>query len=201
MPPSLEPKSEIPAKDVDAIPAGARLWCIEAPIRTAQTTISGTGALVADVTVNLTSFEAILLLLLLTIASIAQSQLPEGPGKKTVENSCGTCHDVDTATDQRRTKTEWQETVDAMVNRGARATDEEIKLIIEYLVKYFGMVNVNKATAKELENVLGISAREAQAIVQYHVNNGDFKELDDLKKVSGVDAKLIEERKDLVTFK
>jgi hypothetical protein len=38
-------------------------------------------------------------------------------------------------------------------------------------------------------------------IVQSRTKNGDFKELDGLKKVPGVNAKLIEGRKDRATFR
>lgn len=148
-----------------------------------------------------TSLQAVLFFLSLATTSIAQGQLPQGPGKEIVESSCGVCHDVDTAIGTRRTKAAWQEAIDAMVNRGARVTDEEITIIVEYLTNYFGVLNVNKATGKELETVLEISAEKAQAIVQYRTKHGDFKDLDALKKVPGVDAKVIEERKDRVAFK
>jgi competence protein ComEA len=131
----------------------------------------------------------------------AQDQLPGGPAKKTVAAVCGACHDVDTAVGERRTKAGWQATVDAMVKRGARATDEEINTVIEYLARYFGIVNVNRAAAKELEEILEVSPQSAEAIVQYRAQNGDFADLDNLKKVPGLDAKSIDERKDRITFK
>jgi competence ComEA-like helix-hairpin-helix protein len=134
-------------------------------------------------------------------ALCAQDQLPGGPAKKTVAAVCGACHDLDTAVGMRRTKEGWQATVDAMVNRGARATDEEINTVLEYLARYFGVVNVNRATAKEIEEVLEISPQVALAIVQYRTQNGDINDLETLQKVRGVDAKLIEERKDRITFK
>jgi competence protein ComEA len=46
-------------------------------------------------------------------------------------------------------------------------------------------VDVNKATAKELMKVKGISSSRAKAIISYRKKNGDFKSLDDLTKVSG----------------
>ena len=139
-------------------------------------------------------------LLLLTILC-AQDQLPGGPAKKTVAAVCGACHDVDTAVGMRRTKAGWKATVDVMVDRGARATDEEIDIIIEYLARYFGMVNVNRASAKEIEDVLEISPENAEAIVQYRAQNGDINGLETLKKVPALDAKVIEERKDRILFK
>lgn len=46
-------------------------------------------------------------------------------------------------------------------------------------------VDVNKATAKELMKVKGISPPKAKAIIAYRKQYGDFKSLDDLSKVKG----------------
>jgi competence protein ComEA len=88
-----------------------------------------------------------------------------------------------------------------MVNRGARASDQEFDAIIDYLAKYFGVVNVNKAGAKEIEDALGISTEQSAAIIRYRASNGEFKDLEGLKKVPGLDAKVLEDRKDRIVFK
>ncbi|MBV9575116.1 MAG: helix-hairpin-helix domain-containing protein [Gammaproteobacteria bacterium] len=46
-------------------------------------------------------------------------------------------------------------------------------------------VNLNKASAKELTKVKGINASKAKAIVAYRKKHGDFKSIEDLKKVKG----------------
>jgi competence protein ComEA len=145
--------------------------------------------------------EAALILLCLAAISSAQDPLPEAPAKKTVETVCGSCHDLDTAIGMRHDKAGWQVVVDAMAQRGARASDKEFGAIVEYLAKYFGVVNVNTAATKELEDVLGISSEQSDAIVRYRAANGEFKDLEILKKVPGLDAKLLEDRKDRITFK
>ncbi len=131
----------------------------------------------------------------------AQEQLPEGPGKKTVATVCGACHDLDTALEMRHTKAGWKTVINAMAERGARATDEDFDAIVAYLAKYFGAANVNAATAKELEDVLEIPSKEAEAIVRYRAGNGEFKDLESLKRVPGVNAQVLEERKDRIAFK
>lgn len=135
------------------------------------------------------------------VAAHAQATLPEAPAKNTVEKVCGACHDVGTATGKRYTRAGWDGVIDSMANRGARATEEEFEAIIGYLAKYFGAVNVNQAMAKEIADTLEISPKDADAIVKYRMENGQFKDLDGLKKVPGVDANAIEERKDRVVFK
>ena len=131
----------------------------------------------------------------------AQEALPEGPGKQTVERVCTSCHDVDTVAGTRMVRGDWRAMVDSMMSRGARATDLEVAEIIEYLATYLGMVNVNKATAEEIAAVLAIPSNEADGIVKYRAANGEFKDLDDLVKVPGVDAKVLRERKDRIAFR
>jgi competence protein ComEA len=138
--------------------------------------------------------------ILIALTLVAQ-QLPEAPAKKTVAAVCAACHDLDTAIAMRHSRTGWQAVVDAMINRGARATDAEFGAIVEYLAKYFGTVNVNTAEAREIADVLGISPAEADAIVHYRSGNGEFMDIEGLKKVPGLNASLIEERKDRVVFK
>jgi len=62
-------------------------------------------------------------------------------------------------------------------------------------------VNVNTAAAKEIEDVLSISSEQSAAIVRYRAAKGEFKDLEGLKKVPGLDAKLLEDRKDRIVFK
>jgi competence protein ComEA len=137
----------------------------------------------------------------LTATAKAQSELPDAPAKKIVEKVCSACHDAGTAVGERHTKAGWNTVIDAMANRGARATDQEFDAIVEYLTKYFGPVNVNQATAEEIAKALNIDAKQADAIVLYRTANGEFKDLDSLKKVPGVDANVIEGRKDRIAFK
>jgi len=143
----------------------------------------------------------ILIPLCFAVMSSAQDPLPEAPAKKTVESVCGGCHDVDTAIGERHDKPGWQTVIATMVNRGARASDQEFDAIIDYLAKYFGVVNVNRAAAKEIEDVLGISTEQSAAIVRYRGANGEFKDLEGLKKVPGLDAKMLEDRKERIVFK
>ena len=46
-------------------------------------------------------------------------------------------------------------------------------------------VDVNKATAKELSKVKGLTIGKAKAIVAFRKKHGDFKSLDELKSVKG----------------
>lgn len=46
-------------------------------------------------------------------------------------------------------------------------------------------VNINKATAKELMAIKGITSSRANAIVKFRKQHGDFKSTDDLANVRG----------------
>lgn len=46
-------------------------------------------------------------------------------------------------------------------------------------------VDINKATAKELSKIKGLTSAKARAIVAYRKKHGDFKSTDELKDVRG----------------
>ena len=129
--------------------------------------------------------------------------LPDGPGKAVTEKMCMPCHGLENVVKARLTKDRWAKEVDDMVARGATGTDDEIEQVINYLAANFGpsmKVNVNTAEAASLADGLGLPASEAAAIVSYRKANGRFKDLRDLAKVPGIDAKKIESAKDRIEF-
>jgi competence protein ComEA len=103
-----------------------------------------------------------------------------------------------------------------MISRGADVPDEEIENVVNYLAKNFGAstepaatqkndgqyesVNVNKANATELAATLGLTPKEAEALVAYREQNGNFKEWRDLTHVQGIEEKKIESNKDRLVF-
>ncbi|WP_274570865.1 helix-hairpin-helix domain-containing protein [Neisseria leonii] len=60
-------------------------------------------------------------------------------------------------------------------------------------------VNINTASAEELKALPGIGAAKAQAIVDYRKENGQFKTVDDLKKVKGIGDAVLAKLKDQAT--
>jgi len=132
---------------------------------------------------------------ILLIASLAQD-LPNGPGKAEVLKICLDCHDQDTITADNRTKEAWKKTIAKMVERGAEGTDEQFEVIVTYLTKNFGRIDVNKATAAEIALGLDFSAKEAETIVASREKNGPYKNWRDLTKVEGLDAAKVEAKKD-----
>lgn len=58
-----------------------------------------------------------------------------------------------------------------------------------------GIINVNRATAKELDKLPGIGPVIASRIIEYRKVNGYFQSVDDLKKVQGIGASTLEKFK------
>ena len=80
-----------------------------------------------------------MLLTALLLAALVQAQdLPEGSGKDLVMKVCTVCHELTRITSKKKTKEEWNDTVDKMAARGAMASDEEFEMIVAYLAKNFG---------------------------------------------------------------
>lgn len=61
-----------------------------------------------------------------------------------------------------------------------------------------GKVNLNTASAEELQTLSGIGPSLSQRIIDYRQANGHFKSVDDLRKVSGIGDTRFKSLKDLV---
>jgi competence protein ComEA len=92
-----------------------------------------------------------------------------------------------------------------MVKLGARASDDDFDAILVYLTQHFGPekpspININKATAVDLQTTLLLRRSQAMAILQYRSQHGDFKSIDDLKNIPGLDFSKIETKKARIAF-
>jgi competence protein ComEA len=139
-------------------------------------------------------------------AAGARAQLPDGPGKAETEKLCAQCHELERSTSLHQDRAGWQAEVDKMAGFGMKATDKDTQAVIEYLAKAFPAddvprINVNKARAIDLESGLSLPRSQAALVIQYREKNGDFKSIEDLKKVPGIDVAKIEAKKDRLVFK
>lgn len=64
-----------------------------------------------------------------------------------------------------------------------------------------GLVNLNTATQEDLETLTGIGPSKANAILEYRDTVGKFKEIDELKKVTGIGDKTFERLRDSISVK
>ena len=154
--------------------------------------------------------------------------MPDGAGKPIVQRACSACHALTVVTSKHASQKEWDQVVNQMVSRGADLTDDEIDTVIAYLAKNYGPldqkaapstdaatppsdtaappatdptpVNVNKASAQELESSLGLEKSEAEAVVKYREQNGNFKTWHDVAAVPGISAAKVEGMQKRISF-
>jgi cytochrome c5 len=89
---------------------------------------------------------------LLFTAAIAPAQsLPEGDGKKLVEDVCGSCHGVELVTDKKMNKDDWTAVVSSMVDKGAALSKEDAAKVVNYLAANFGDKKLADNNARELK--------------------------------------------------
>jgi competence protein ComEA len=78
-----------------------------------------------------------------------------------------------------------------------------IALMLTALAAYAQAIDLNTATAKELEALKGVGAKRAEAIVKYRTEHGAFQSADDLAKVPGIGpkigTKILSDNKDKLT--
>jgi competence protein ComEA len=144
-------------------------------------------------------------LLTFSLAQAQTLQLAEGPGRAETMKLCRSCHELARSVSLRQDRAGWSTTLRKMTAFGMKATDKELEAVLDYLTAHYPAedvpkVNVNTATAIELESGLSLRRSQAKAVIAYREKNGEFKSLDDLKKVPVLDAAVIDEKKDRIAF-
>jgi len=146
---------------------------------------------------------ALLLLASLWAWDAAAQSLPDGPGKEVFESVCSLCHSPTAPMGKQWTRTQWETKITEMLQEEPDVTPAERAAILDYLSANFrpgGKIYINKAAAKDLETALSIPTKDAEAVVRYREQNGNFKNIDDLRKVPGLDAAKIQAQKDRLEF-
>jgi len=112
---------------------------------------------------------------------------------------CARCHNLEMVMNTPKSYDAWHDTVQKMVNLGARGTDEQYDDIMDYLHRTMTTIDVNSADPDELEVVLHVSETTAQAIVARRTVK-KFTGLADLKSVAGVDGSVVKAKARLIFF-
>jgi competence ComEA-like helix-hairpin-helix protein len=136
--------------------------------------------------------------MLVTIGAKAQDQ-DDAPAAA-FRRVCSNCHDADRILATRRTRTQWEEVIEKMIDRGAEGTSDDFTTAEEYLLRVSGRVNVNRAATKDMVLVLGITQKDADAIAEYRKANGEIKDFDSLAKVPGIDLEKLNKARDAISF-
>jgi hypothetical protein len=113
---------------------------------------------------------------------------------------CSACHSMQLVTDTPRDYDAWHDTVQKMIDRGARGTPEEFDLVMDFLFLNMTPIDVNHADAETLMAILHTSQESAQAIITRRASR-PFKDLAELEKaVPGLDRTLLEGKKRMIFF-
>lgn len=155
---------------------------------------------------SVSRFSTIALALSLSTASAwSQVPFPDGPGRSEMEKLCKNCHELARSVSKRQDRDGWLATMSKMAAFGMKGTEDEHKVIVEYLTQNFGadalpLIKVNEASAIQLESALGLRRSQAAALIAHREKNGKFKSLADLKKIPGIEAAKFETKKDRLVF-
>ena len=155
-----------------------------------------------DTRLNIERWFFAALLTALAAGSMVQAQ---DPGLQAAQRICTGCHEFERAISLRQDREGWKTTINKMLSLGADGSEQDFALTLEYLASQYPAeaaprLNINKASAIELESRLSLKRSEAAAVIAYRVKNGPFKSIDDLKRVPGIDAAKIDAKKDTLTF-
>jgi hypothetical protein len=132
---------------------------------------------------------------MLTAASVGQ----ETPHAITAR-LCSGCHSLQVVMDTPRDYDAWHDTVQNMIDRGARGTSDEFAQVMQYLFETVTTVDVNHGDEEELVTVLHTTAETAGTIIERRAKRR-FKDLADLEAaVPALDRQLLEAKRKMILF-
>jgi len=72
-------------------------------------------------------------------AEPTQASAPAAPdGATLLQERCSVCHSSDMSTHPGKTRDSWDRTVSLMIGKGAKLTDDEKTVLVDYLAATFG---------------------------------------------------------------
>jgi competence ComEA-like helix-hairpin-helix protein len=87
-----------------------------------------------------------------------------------------------------------------MIEEGASGTEKQFETVFGYLLRSYAKTFINSAPPDEIATIVGLSKKDAEAIVAARTASGPFADFEAVKKVPGIDVKKLEEHKDAVAF-
>ncbi len=128
--------------------------------------------------------------------SATEATTPEAAAVKI----CSGCHGMQMVMDTPRDIDTWHDTVQKMIDRGARGTPEEFELVMDFLYLNMTPIDVNHADADSLMAILQTDRPSADAIVARRASR-PFKDMADLQaSIPALDRKLLESKKRMIFF-
>jgi hypothetical protein len=113
---------------------------------------------------------------------------------------CAACHGMEMVTDTPRDYDAWHDTVQKMIDRGARGTPDEFDLVMDFLFQNVTPIDVNHADRDTLMAILHTTQPVADAIIARRAAH-PFKDLAELEgAVPGLDKSVLEGKKRMIFF-
>ena len=137
---------------------------------------------------------------LIGVAVVASAQQDSDAGAQTFNAVCSKCHTPERLLAARRTRTQWADILDKMTKLGAQVTDDNYDVLMGYLLGHYGVININRGEPKDISLVVNITPADADAIVKYRTDHGNFADFDAVAKVPGIDVKKLEEHRAAISF-
>src|SRR5215468_5814632 len=152
-----------------------------------------------------TAIWLVLTVALATLSMAVPEELPEGEGKKLLEERCAGCHSLKAVVSLKQSQSAWKELVVKMVGYGAQLDDKEIDVATEYLAKHFGPES-SAAAAKQDSPEEKIAKRYIEGICSSCHDAGLIRSteatkeqwLDIVTRMNGLDAGVTTRNDDLL---
>ena len=84
-------------------------------------------------------------------------------GAALLARMCSRCHDSARIVETRRTRSDWQDILLRMIEKGAEGSDKDFEALFAYLCSTYGQIYINLAGGDEMVAVLGVTSDEADA--------------------------------------
>jgi cytochrome c-type biogenesis protein CcmH/NrfF len=80
----------------------------------------------------------VLLVVVSVVALIVTAGCSQPSAQELVEERCAVCHALSVVETAQKTPQKWEETVNRMIEKGARLDDQEAEEVIDYLSEAYG---------------------------------------------------------------
>jgi cytochrome c5 len=140
-----------------------------------------------------------------TLSLAVAQDLPQGEGKKLLEDRCVGCHGLKPVVSLKQNQAAWNALVVKMVGLGARLDDKEVEATTAYLAKHFGPVSPAQAAkldspeekiAKRYIEGICSSCHDAGLIRSTEATKQEW--LDIVTRMNGLDAGVSQRDVDLL---
>jgi hypothetical protein len=113
---------------------------------------------------------------------------------------CASCHGMQMVMDTPRDYDTWHDTVQKMIDRGARGTPDEFDLVMDFLFQNVTPIDVNHADQETLMAILRAPKAAADAIIARRATR-PFQNLAELESaIPGLDRAVLDGKKRMIFF-